>query len=63
MEYTIVRAKTLDTVIRNVVRFLRSGWRPCGGLAFGDEYWAQALVRDPLAAMQHKDNGREPGGR
>jgi hypothetical protein len=58
MEYTIVKAKTVETIIRNVVAMMDAGWSPCGGLAFGKETWAQAMTRDRLSkALHHKDNG------
>lgn len=46
MEYKIVKAKTTETIERNVQKLEAEGWLPWGGVAFGDGVWAQAMERE-----------------
>ena len=45
MEYTVVKANHIDTLIEEVNRLMKEGWRPIGGIGLGTAHLYQAMVR------------------
>ena len=53
MEYQIVSARTIKVLAEQVKEEIADGWRPLGGVGWGDESFGivmQAMVRDEGAA-------------
>jgi hypothetical protein len=48
MEYTVIcisHHKYIEEFIEKVNQYIQEGWQPLGGIAVGDGWWSQAMIR------------------
>ncbi len=45
MEYTVVAAESLKDLVKDVNVFIKSGWKPVGGVAYDGKYYLQAMFK------------------